>query len=1105
MGGPHGGGEVGKGHELRIASVPVRFPLGKKPFPTQLALMAKMLSALRQGENALLESPTGTGKALAMLCGVMSWQQYDNAEAWKRFNAEVAEIEAQMRNSEDAELGGDQQSVPSKVRKSGEGACSCARTTTPIKLEISPTKQSKYFGVKSEPSNNVGVENGDLEDMDDEDDMDDFDTLDGHKVATQKATPQKRRKAEGDPSQVDENCPVHGRRARQRHQIATESLPESMRINVGSIDEFITATARAKPKQPKRTRIYFASRTHSQLAQLASELRQCPEALTQGSSMTILGSRNQYCVNGKITRARRFASAAARNEECRRLLSANGPGCIYNKPNVAMRLRAALHETVWDIEDLVQAGKRVRCCPYFGSREMSETADLVFTPYNYLFDPLVREAMCIDLKQAVLVIDEAHNIADVCRSAASSELTLARLELVRDELEHLSLHGPLEVQASFKLLGAMTSKLCVWAEGQAKPAHMEPAVLTGTQALMQLEMECSLDAAALATFQGIFNEIIKADKEANKSGDTEDDPEGESEGDDGLLPPLSRSLLESFFNVLTFMFGEEQRYAEDYRVVFKYNHDKQVEICFWCMNAAAAFDPVAKQCRSVILASGTLAPLKSFASELGTPFKFTLEAPHVIDVRKQLFTGVLSGACAPGSSSGNANQLVKLEGTFANKSKLEYQDALGVALARLLEEVPDGALCFFPSYSFMRTCVERWRKTPTWRRFLSCKSQVFIESSAAQRADEDDGNSSNSGGFDEQIEKFRKMIDQGGGALFFGVFRGKLSEGINFSDKAARAVFICGIPFPNARDLGIRLKKEYQDKQQRSIIQSHVPNPATALSTYVLTGQDWYEQQAYRALNQALGRVIRHKNDFGAVLFLDARFEKPSVQRNLPKWMRGTVQPQMPIDYTAQTLRDFYTHQEQQAGNSSSARPPLKDMTTAGSASNLALNSSKDVSKGQLKNSLSDSGHGSVNKGKISSSKIQHYFQPQASSRTATTTSSFPASSNDTALTSTTKVDAATTVTACSISPLSTGVPLLPSSVTPTTNTHYESENTVETNISQISDNSDTKGSISSNKSFVNSLAQELIAKIADIPNADQVQVLDEVVDALKAHRSNFC
>lgn len=39
-----------------------------------------------------------------------------------------------------------------------------------------------------------------------------------------------------------------------------------------------------------------------------------------------------------------------------------------------------------------------------------------------------------------------------------------------------------------------------------------------------------------------------------------------------------------------------------------------------------------------------------------------------------------------------------------------------------------------------------------------------------------------------------------------------------------------------------------------------------------LTGKEWYRQQASRAVNQAIGRVIRHRQDFGAILLCDTRY-----------------------------------------------------------------------------------------------------------------------------------------------------------------------------------------------------------------------------------------
>ena len=53
----------------------VIFPAGKTPFPAQLAIMSKVLCALNKEEHALIESPTGTGKTLALLSSSLAWQR----------------------------------------------------------------------------------------------------------------------------------------------------------------------------------------------------------------------------------------------------------------------------------------------------------------------------------------------------------------------------------------------------------------------------------------------------------------------------------------------------------------------------------------------------------------------------------------------------------------------------------------------------------------------------------------------------------------------------------------------------------------------------------------------------------------------------------------------------------------------------------------------------------------------------------------------------------------------------------------------------------------------------------------------------------------------
>ena len=60
----------------------------------------------------------------------------------------------------------------------------------------------------------------------------------------------------------------------------------------------------------------------------------------------------------------------------------------------------------------------------------AEEAEIIFSPYSYLVDPVVRTAMQIDIENAVLIFDEAHNIEDTCREAASCDVELADLEEV---------------------------------------------------------------------------------------------------------------------------------------------------------------------------------------------------------------------------------------------------------------------------------------------------------------------------------------------------------------------------------------------------------------------------------------------------------------------------------------------------------------------------------------------------------------------------------------------------------------------------------------------------------------------------------------------------
>ncbi|XP_042610083.1 regulator of telomere elongation helicase 1-like [Cyprinus carpio] len=67
--------------------------------------------------------------------------------------------------------------------------------------------------------------------------------------------------------------------------------------------------------------------------------------------------------------------------------------------------------------------KKERVCPYYLSRSLKQHADVIFMPYNYLLDPKSRRAHNIELKGAVVIFDEAHNIEKMCEESTSFDLS----------------------------------------------------------------------------------------------------------------------------------------------------------------------------------------------------------------------------------------------------------------------------------------------------------------------------------------------------------------------------------------------------------------------------------------------------------------------------------------------------------------------------------------------------------------------------------------------------------------------------------------------------------------------------------------------------------
>lgn len=70
--------------KLRLSEHEVYFPYD--PYDVQNAYMDKVLKAIKDGENALLESPTGTGKTLCLLAAALTALKQERAVKGKNWD-----------------------------------------------------------------------------------------------------------------------------------------------------------------------------------------------------------------------------------------------------------------------------------------------------------------------------------------------------------------------------------------------------------------------------------------------------------------------------------------------------------------------------------------------------------------------------------------------------------------------------------------------------------------------------------------------------------------------------------------------------------------------------------------------------------------------------------------------------------------------------------------------------------------------------------------------------------------------------------------------------------------------------------------------------------
>jgi hypothetical protein len=80
-----------------------------------------------------------------------------------------------------------------------------------------------------------------------------------------------------------------------------------------------------------------------------------------------------------------------------------------------------------------------------------------------------------------------------------------------------------------------------------------------------------------------------------------------------------------------------------------------------------------------------------------------------------------------------------------------------------------------------------------------------------------------------------------------------------------------------------------------------------------MNGKEWYHNDAVLAVNQSLGRVIRHYKDYGAMICIDSRYESFISGNYFSKWIRDKVDFQnvVKVNNDFSDLKNFYLKMEE--------------------------------------------------------------------------------------------------------------------------------------------------------------------------------------------------
>ncbi|KAE9987678.1 hypothetical protein EG328_001911 [Venturia inaequalis] len=850
-----------------------------QPYPIQEEFMTALYECIEEGKIGIFESPTGTGKSLSLICASLTWLREH-----KRKEFDESLIQGADDDDDDPEWM-KEHARNERRRNALQHRHDLERRLAKLREKEKKVKQLYENGEPVTKRRKVANVDGDGEPGDDQFLLDDYES-----------------------DKEDRGGIVRGYQNPDGLSAETQALLKKLGMNYG------LPTVEEDVEMPDELKIFFCSRTHSQLSQFSNELRRVhmppaiepdppdpgtqPEDLSEEIKHLTLGSRKNLCINPNVNK---LSSATAINERCLELQqSGTSADCkcphLPNKENETLvhEFRDHALARIRDIEELGIIGKKLGICPYYASRPAIRPSEIVTLPYPLLLQKSAREALNISLKGHVIIIDEAHNLMDAIAGIYSISVSLAQLERGRGQLmvylqkfrNRLKGSNRVYVTQTVRMLDSLVTYL----KGKVPNGRgMEGQVAVGelmtgkgvdqinlfklTRYLQDSKLARKVDGYVVHTEQ-------EAQEAAKKVISRTQVPRGPKEPSVPVLTHIQGFLL-ALMNPS----------AEGRFFYSKTKEENEITLKYMLLDPTFHFKEIVEEARAVILAGGTMSPMDDYIKHLfsySSPSRImTLSCGHVVPPSNLLAWPIIQG-----------NDGIDFDLTFEKRETKSMIDRIGDTLLRLIQNIPDGVVVFFPSYAYLDTCITTWKKPPPsgqnqsqktlYERLEECKP-IFLEPRSDQGATSTSTSTSHKShqqlpksgpaATEALLQSYSTTITSSPlgtnrGALLLSVINGSLSEGINFSDRLGRAVIVIGLPYPNPHSAEWKAKMEYVSvKACTSAVESGM-RKGEAMARGKIEAREFYENAMMRAVNQAVGRAIRHQGDYAAVILVDGRSAK---------------------------------------------------------------------------------------------------------------------------------------------------------------------------------------------------------------------------------------